>query len=373
MSTEKTVDIGTGAPPIGSENIRSAAIIALPVVIPPTEKPAVERKLERRHWIKPMLLVLVILGAGAGGGYWWLHPRVGLPAGIAVGNGRIEADEIDIDTKFAGRIAKLFADEGDLTTAGEVLATMDTQDLAASLKKSQALVVQAQKTIAAAQATLEQQKSQVLYAQQEIARTQALVDKGFATKELLDQRKQTLVSALAGQNAASAVIGETQAALDAASHDVELYQVDIADNSLVSPRDGRIQYRVANVGEVLPVGGKVFTILDTSYVYMDIYLPTLSAGKVKLGSDARIVLDSYPTHPLAAKVVFVASQAQFTPKTVETQDERDVLMFRIRVRIDAEILRAHAASVRSGLPGVAYVETAPKAIWPATLQGDAPK
>ena len=373
MSTDKTVDIGITAPPIAPEAVKPAAIVTLPVVIPPAEKPPLEKQPERRHWIKPMLLVLVILGAGAGGGYWWLHPRVGLPAGIAVGNGRIEADEIDIDTKFAGRIAKLFADEGDLTTAGEVLVMMDTQDLAASLKKSQALMVQAQKTISAAQETMAQQKSQVLYAQQEIARTQALVDKGFATKELLDQRKQTLVSALAGQSAASDVIGETQAALDAASHDAELYQVDIADNSLVSPRDGRIQYRVANVGEVLPVGGKVFTILDTSYVYMDIYLPTLSAGKVKLGSDARIVLDSYPTHPFAAKVVFVASQAQFTPKTVETQDERDVLMFRIRVRIDAEILRAHAASVRSGLPGVTYVETDPKAIWPVTLQGDASK
>ena len=102
----------------------------------------------------------------------------------------------------------------------------------------------------------------------------------------------------------------------------------------MSPRDGRIEYRVANVGEVLAAGGKVFTILDTAYVYMDIYLPTRSAGRIKLGSDARIVLDSYPTRAFPAKVVFVAAQAQFTPKTVETKDERDLLMFRVRVRID---------------------------------------
>jgi HlyD family secretion protein len=169
------------------------------------------------------------------------------------------------------------------------------------------------------------------------------------------------------------VIGESQAALDAATHDAELYQVEITDDSLRSPRDGRIEYRIANVGEVLPAGGKVFTILDTAYVYMDIYLPTLSAGRVKLGSDARIVLDSYPTHALPAKVVFLAAQAQFTPKTVETQDERDVLMFRVRVRIDPDQLAAHAAAVRSGLPGMAYVQTDRKAVWPARLQGDAPK
>jgi HlyD family secretion protein len=199
------------------------------------------------------------------------------------------------------------------------------------------------------------------------------VAQDFATRQLLDQQQQTLDSAVAGVAAAMDVIGESQAALDAATHDAELYQVEINDDSLVSPRDGRIEYRIANVGEVLPAGGKVFTILDTAYVYMDIYLPTLSAGRVKLGSDARIVLDSYPTHALPAKVVFLAAQAQFTPKTVETQDERDVLMFRVRLRIDPDQLAKHRAAVRSGLPGMGYVLTDPKVAWPATLQGDALK
>ncbi len=158
-------------------------------------------------------------------------------------------------------------------------------------------------------------------------------------------------------------------ALEAATHDVELYNVEIADNTLVAPRDGRIQYRIANIGEVLPAGGKVFAMLDTSYVYMDIYLPTEAAGKVKFGTDARIVLDAYPKIAIPAKVSFIATQAQFTPKTVETQSERDKLMFRIRVRIDPERLRARAESVRSGLPGVAYVLTDPAAKWPAALQG----
>jgi len=213
----------------------------------------------------------------------------------------------------------------------------------------------------------------VLYAQQEIARTQALVGKGFATKEQLDSRTQLLAGAIAGERAAEDTVRGSQDALDATTHAAEIYQANIADDSLVSPRDGRIEYRIANVGEVLPAGGKVFTILDTAYVYMDIYLPTESAGRVKLGSDARIVLDSYPTRAFPAKVVFVAAQAQFTPKTVETQAERDVLMFRVRVRIDPELLLAHAADVRSGLPGMAYVQTDPKVAWPVTLQGDASK
>jgi len=121
---------------------------------------------------------------------------------------------------------------------------------------------------------------------------------------------------------------------------------------------------------VLAAGGKVFTMLDIEYVYMDIYLPTNEAGKVKIGADARIVLDAVPNVAIPAKVLFVATQAQFTPKTVETKDERDKLMFRVRVKIDPERLRARAASVRSGLPGVAYVKYDPQLAWPAKLQGN---
>ena len=84
-------------------------------------------------------------------------------------------------------------------------------------------------------------------------------------------------------------------------------------------------------------------MLDIAYVYMDVYLPTAEAGKVKIGADARIVLDACPIVAIPAKVSFIATQAQFTPKTVETKDERDKLMFRIRVKIDPERLRAHAA------------------------------
>ena len=348
--------------------IEPPAVAKLPALIPP-----VKTMRRKQHWLRPGLLIFVVLLAAIGGGYWWLHPRPGLPPGIASGNGRLDADEIDIDTKFAGRIAKLFADEGDLTKAGEVLAKMDTQVVEAQLKQSQALILQAQEALNAANATLDQQKSLVLYAQQEIARTQALVGKGFATKEQLDSRTQLLVAAAAGQRAAEDAVRGSRDALDAATHAAEVYQADIADASLVSPRDGRIEYRIANVGEVLPAGGKVFIILDTAYVYMDIYLPTESAGRVKLGSDARVVLDAYPTRAFPAKVVFVAAQAQFTPKTVETQAERDVLMFRVRVRINPELLLAHTADVRSGLPGMAYVQTDPKVVWPATLRGDASK
>jgi HlyD family secretion protein len=319
-----------------------------------------------------MAMLLTIGAVGGIGWVWWQQHQMRLPPGIASGNGRLEADEIDIDTKFAGRIATLFADEGDMMRAGQVVALMDTRDLEASLKKAQARVRQAQQALDEAKANLARQQTQVKLAQQELDRTSALAPKGFASFELLDQRRQQRDAVVAAQNAAMARVSEAEHALDAAQHDVELYRVNIVDNALVAPREGRIQYRVANVGEVLPAGGKVFTMLDTSYVYMDIYLPTAQAGRVRLGSDARIVLDAYPTHVIPATVVFVASQAQFTPKTVETKEEREKLTFRLRVRMDPDRLRGRADLVRSGLPGVAYVRTDPSVAWPPQLQASLP-
>jgi len=327
-----------------------------------------ERPSPRKRWL-PIALALALLGAAGGGAYyWWQELRAQLPAGIVFGNGRLEADEINIDTKYAARIAELMVDEGDAVKAGQVVARMDTRDLQASLKRSQATERQARRAVDEANANVTQQKAQVLLAHQEYDRATYTVQKGVQTQELLDQRKQQLDSANAALAAAEQHVTELEHALEAATHEVELYTVEIDDDTLIAPRDGRIQYRVANVGEVLPAGGHVFAMLDVSYVYMDVYLPTLQAGKVKFGADARIVLDAYPDHPIPAKVSFVASQAQFTPKTVETQSERDKLMFRIRVRIDPDRLKSHADAVRSGLPGTAYILTDAATQWPPSLQ-----
>ncbi len=347
-----------------SENPRPVVSAGnLPVTVPLTRT----RNVRRLRFSIGLFAVLFV--AGGAGFYWWKHAQLQLPAGISWGNGRLEADEIDIDTKFPGRIAELRVDIGDMVAAGQLVARMDTRDLQESLQKSQAQVKQAQRAIEEAKANLEQQRTQQTLAAQERDRTQALLTKGFATRELFDQRKQALDGANAGLSAATNRVAEAERALEASQHDVGLYTVNINDNDLVAPRDGRIQYRIANIGEVLPAGGKVFTMLDISYVYMDIYLPAPESGKIKVGTEGRILLDAYPNAPIPAKVSFIASQAQFTPKTVETQSERDKLMFRIRVRIDPGRSRVHAASVRSGLPGVAYLRADPNVVWPKNLQG----
>src|SRR5690606_18708870 len=144
--------------------------------------------------------------------------------------------------------------------------------------------------------------------------------------------------------------------------------VDIDDSALRSPRDGRVQYRVAQLGEVLPAGGRVLNLVDLGDVSMSFFLPTEAAGRVAIGAEARLVLDAAPEYVIPAQITYVADVAQFTPRTVETREEREKLMFRIKARIDPELLREHIEQVKTGLPGVAYVRLDSRLEWPPALQ-----
>jgi HlyD family secretion protein len=128
-----------------------------------------------------------------------------------------------------------------------------------------------------------------------------------------------------------------------------------------------VQYRVAQPGEVLGAGGKVLNLVDLTDVYMIFFLPERQAGRVALGSEVRLVIDAAPQYVIPARVSYVASVAQFTPKTVETASEREKLMFRVKARIDPELLRKHLEQVKTGVPGMAYLRLDPQAAWPAHL------
>ncbi|WP_420132923.1 HlyD family efflux transporter periplasmic adaptor subunit, partial [Rhodopseudomonas sp.] len=170
-------------------------------------------------------------------------------------------------------------------------------------------------------------------------------------------------------SAAKAQVVDAGAAVDAAKAAIDSITVEINDSTLKTPRDGRVQYRVAQPGEVLGAGGRVLNLVDLSDVYMTFFLPTAQAGQVAIGADVRLVLDALPDVVIPAKATFVADTAQFTPKTVETEEERQKLMFRVKAHIPQELLRKYIALVKTGLPGVAYVQLDPKAQWPAKVSG----
>ena len=131
-----------------------------------------------------------------------------------------------------------------------------------------------------------------------------------------------------------------------------------------------MQYLVAQSGEVVGSGGRVLNMADLSDVFMTFFLPAAAVGRVALGSEVRLVLDAAPGYVIPAHVSFVADVAQFTPKTVETAVEREKLMFRVRAQIPPDLLRKHVRQVKTGLPGMAYINLDPAAPWPPLLQAE---
>mgnify|MGYP005810943285 CR=1 FL=1 len=345
-------------------------------------------------WL-PRVAVVALAGAAAAAAWWFLKPQE-LPAGFASGNGRIEAVEIDIAAKTAGRVSDILVDEGDYVRAGQVLAKMDTAVLEAQLREAEAelqrarisietarsLMTQREAEKQAAEALIAQRKAELDAAQRRLARSTELAPKGAVPKSKLDDDRAAFQAARAAVGAAEAQAAAAQAAISQARSNVvaaqsavqatqatiQRIQADIDDSILKSPRDGRVQYRVAQPGEVLSAGGAVLNMVDLASVYMTFFLPTAQAGRVALGAEARLVLDAAPQYVVPAEVSFVADVAQFTPKTVETAEERQKLMFRIKARIDPDLLRKHLRQVKTGLPGMAYVRLDSRADWPTKFE-----
>ena len=314
-------------------------------------------------------MVLLVI-AGVGGWFAWEYFRLPeLPEGIASGNGRIEAKEFDIATKLPGRLVEVLAEEGDMVAAGQVAGRMDTKSLEARLKVAEAQVEQARKERDQAAAIIRQRKSECTLAEKELKRSRGLYqrDKGAISLEKLDRDVAAFETAEAVCVAAEAKHANAEALIVASLAEVERIEVDIDDSVLKAPVGGRVLYRLAEPGEVLPAGGKVLTVLNLTDVYMTIFLPTGQAGRVAIGTDARIIFDAAPDLVIPATVSFVAPRAQFTPKEVETRTEREKLMFRIKVKIAPELLEQHIEKVKTGIPGVAYVRLDQTAKWPEYL------
>ena len=319
------------------------------------------------------LVGLALLAAVIAAVAWQYLQVPGLPEGIASGNGRLEATDVDITAKFAGRLAEVAVKEGEDVAAGQVLARLDVRELEAELRQARALVKQAQKQRSAAVAVIAQRRSEVLLAEKNLARSRELYEGQNIPIEQLQRGETAVQTARAVLAAAEADVALTEAAIEAALARAESVRTRIDDSVLTSPLAGRVLYRLAEPGEVLPSGGKVFTVLDLTDASMTIFLPTTQAGRLRIGDEARIVLDAIPEYTIPATVSFVSPEAQFTPKEVETRTEREKLMFRVKVRIDPALLAQHGAIMKTGVPGVTYVRLGADVQWPAPLQVRLPK
>ena len=296
-----------------------------------------------------------------------------MPEGIVKTNGRIEATQVDVAAKYPGRLATLTVDEGDEVTAGQVVATISSPETEAQLRAAQAQLLKAKQALAAAVASIAQRKSELDFSRGDYQRAKTLVERGNISVQTVDQRRNRLDQADAAYVSANAERDEAESAIRSAQADVERLQAVLADLVLLSPRTGRVQYRLARAGEVIAAGQRVLTILDLKDVYMTIYLPANDAGKLTLGDEARTILDPIPEYVLPNTISFVATEAQFTPKSVETAEEREKLMFRVKLQADPAVLNKFHRFVKTGVRGLAFVRTDPKIPWPDELKVKLPQ
>ena len=290
-----------------------------------------------------------------------------MPEGIVKTNGRLEATQVNVAAKYPGRLATLTVDEGDEVTAGQVVGTISSPETEAKLREAQANLLKAKKSLAEVAANIAQRKSDLDFTSADLERAKTLLGHGNITQQATDQRRNKFESAQAAYVAANEQHEGAEAAVKAAQANVEQLESVLVDLVLVSPRSGRVQYRLARAGEVIAAGQRVLTILDLKDVYMTIYLPADQAGKLTLGDEARTILDPIPHNVLPNTISFVATDAQFTPKSVETEEERQKLMFRVKLLADPAVLDQFHRAVKTGVRGLAFVRTDPRIPWPAEL------
>lgn len=322
------------------------------------------------HLTKMRLLVvlLIVLAVAGGAWHWWPGRQNTWPEGLVYGNGRIESDQVDVAAKSAGRVREMLAREGELVSAGQVLAHIDAAELQAERAKYQADLASQQASMLQARATVAQRQAELVLKEASLRRALAVIKTGGISEQTLDEARSERDSAKAVLDAAARSVTASERSVDAAQALIDQIDAQIADTALSSPVKGRVLYRLANAGEVVSAGGKVATVVDLSEIYMEIYLPLQQAMRVPIGSQARIQLDGVD-FAVPAKVSFVSPEAQFTPKQVETRSERDKLVFRVKLRIPPSLIERHIDMVKTGARGVGYVRLDPEPPqWPDFLQ-----
>lgn len=232
------------------------------------------------------------------------------------------------------------------------IAELQQREQAYQAAKAEVLAAQAAKAQAAAGGT--EAQAGIVEAQSGIAEAKAAV-----------------AEAQAGINQAQAGIEQAQAGINQAQSQINRVKSIQSDMYVRAPQAGRVEYRIVEVGNVIAPGSKVLTLVDPNDIYLEIFLPTDSSNQVQIGSPARIVLDGIKA-VLPAKVSFVANQSQFTPKSVETKNEREKMMYRVKLSLDPQVASRYQTLLKGGMTAQGYVQLDPSKAWSKDLEVNMP-
>lgn len=343
------------------------------------------------------VLLAVLLAAAVGGG-WWLYQQqesTALPDFVFHSNGRLELNRLDVASLYPGRVERVLVAEGDAVKANEVLVELSSAQSSGQLAAAQAATLRAAELVQRARAGVTQAQQAVARADAEIAayrqqqkvakleldnakqmRREDLVSASELAKRQADFERATasVKAAQAARAEAQAAVAQGQAAVAEAEAGVKqaTAQADTAasadaDMAIRSPLTARVEYRLVEPGTVIGAGSRVISLLDPADVSMNVFLPNATVGGLRVGDEARLVLDGIDA-VFPAQVSFIASEAQFTPKAVETADEREKLVFRVKLKVSADVAQRYDRLLKGGMTGDGYVRRDSSQAWPLALE-----
>lgn len=343
------------------------------------------------------VLLIVLLATAAGGG-WWLYQQqeaTALPDFVFHSNGRLELNRLDVASLYPGRVERVLVAEGDAVKANEVLVELSSAQSSGQLAAAQAATLRAAELVQRARAGVTQAQQAIARADAEIAayrqqqkvakleldnakqmRREDLVSASELAKRQADFERATasVKAAQAARAEAQAAVAQGQAAVAEAEAGVKQAQAQAdtaasadADMAIRSPLTARVEYRLVEPGTVIGAGSRVISLLDPADVSMNVFLPNATVGGLRVGDEARLVLDGIDA-VFPAQVSFIASEAQFTPKAVETADEREKLVFRVKLKVPAEVAQRYDRLLKGGMTGDGYVRRDSTQAWPLALE-----
>ncbi len=280
--------------------------------------------------------------------------------GTLAASGTVEATTADLGFQLAGRVLEMSADEGDAVTTGQRLALLDTRELQANVDAARAQEAAAAarlaelragarpQEISAAEAAERSAAQQATTASRELERARTLFDGGAISRQELDRAETALEVAEAAQEQAMEALallreGVRQETIEAQRAAVNQARAAVArakatlDNAVVTaPFDGVVTVRHREPGETVAPGAPVVTLLDRDDRWVRIYVREDLIGRVQIGAQASITTDSWPDRTYEGRVVFIGSEAEFTPRNVQTEEERTKLVYPVKVRITGD-------------------------------------
>ena len=271
--------------------------------------------------VKPVIFIVIILivCSFAAGYFWKAHNR---NHGQIKVSGNIEGDDVRLSFRVQGQIIELLTDEGRVVKVGEPVARLNTDELT-QIRDN-------------AEGSLRAAEHQYALDKLDYERAENLFKAGAIPMQQRDAAK-TLADA-------------DKANIEALNASFELAKTRLGFAELVSPLNGFVLVKSALAGEVVQIGAPVFTVVDLNSIWVTAYINEKDLGKVKLNQEAYVVADTYPGRKYKGWISFVSSEAEFTPKTIQTTEERVKLVYRIKVRVDNSSLE-----LKPGMPADAYI------------------